>query len=116
MDWTTLVLIGGFCIIAAAFTFGFVYVLPRARTAQPGSVDEERCNGLRELCLAVVIGGVVLMSVGTIANDVRFAPAPSNPAIFLGVGAFFVWQFGFWVGRVSLRLRQSMAGIANSAQ
>ncbi|HET8921078.1 MAG TPA: hypothetical protein VFN27_15550 [Xanthobacteraceae bacterium] len=114
MDWTVFVMIGGVCVSAAAFAFGLIYVLPRARTARRGSADEERCNGLRELCLAVVIGGVVLISVGTIANDVRFAPAPVNPVIFLGVGAFFVWQCGFWLGRVSLRLRPSVADVANS--
>lgn len=114
MDWAVFVTIGGVCISAAAFAFGLIYVLPRARMARPGSPDEQRCNGLRELCLAVVISGVVLSSVGTIANGVRFAPAPVNPAILLGAAAFFVWQCGFWLGRASLRLRRSMTDVANS--
>jgi hypothetical protein len=114
MDWTGFVTIGGVCISVAAFAFGLIYVLPRARTARRGSADEERCNGLRELCIAVVIGGVALNSVGTIANGVRFASAPVNPAILLGAGAFFVWQCGFWLGRASLRLRPSVTDVANS--
>jgi hypothetical protein len=100
-------MIAGVCICAAAFAFGFFYVLPQARTAQRGSAEEQRCNGLRELCLAATFGGVVLILIGTIANGVRFAPAPVSPAMFLGPAAFFVWQFGFWAGRVSLRRQQS---------
>jgi hypothetical protein len=103
MHWADFALIGGICIIAATFAFVLIYVLPRARAARRGSADEERCNGLRELCVAVIMGGGVLISVGTIINDVRFAPAPVNPAIFLGGAAIFVWQCGFWLGRLIVR-------------
>lgn len=113
MDWTILVMIGGICLSVAAFSFGLIYVLPRARTAQRGSADEQRCNGLRALCLALIMAGVVLDLISTIANDVRFAPAPVNPAVFLGVGAFFVWQCGFWLGRARLRLPQSVTDVVN---
>lgn len=114
MDWTTFVMFGGVCLSAVTFAFGWIYVLPRSRVALRGSADEQRCNGLRELCVAAGLGGFVLFLVGTIANDVRFAPAPVNPAILLGPGAFFVFQCGFWLGRASLRLGRSATDVANS--
>jgi hypothetical protein len=90
MVWSLVVTIVGVCIGAAAFAFGLIYVRPRARRARQGSADEERWNGLRELCLAVCVGGCALIFVSALANEVRFAPAPVNPALPLCSAAFFV--------------------------
>lgn len=117
MDWTTFVMFGGVCLSAVTFAFGWIYVLPRSRVALRGSADEQRCNGMRELCVAAGLGGFVLFLVGTIANDVRFAPAPVNPAILLGPGAFlFSSAVSGWVAQACgwgdrlLMLRTRTAG------
>jgi hypothetical protein len=97
VDWTDFAMIGGLCTIIAGFAFFFVYILPRAGRTRPGSADEERFNGLRDLCAAAVLAGCVLASVATFANSTR------HPALSLAGGAMWVWSCGFFVGRASLR-------------
>lgn len=105
VDWTFVVLIAGLCINVAALAFGYVYILPRARTARPWSAESELFNGLREICAAAVAGGLVLICIAfiEIVHHTRFATNPIFPVLFLGSGAISVWRCGFHVGRVSLR-------------
>jgi hypothetical protein len=105
-DWSLVIFIGGMSVMLAALTFGFVYALPQARAARPGSVEDERFNGLRELCLAAVFGGAMLGSVPTIMNDVQFGAKAVSPALSLSAAAIWVLLFGFWLGRASLHLRR----------
>jgi hypothetical protein len=102
VDWTDFVMIGGLCTIIAAFAFFFVYIVPRVGATRSGSPDDERFDGLRDLCAAAVLTGCVLVSVATFANSTH------HPALSLVGIAMWVWCSGFFVGRASLRWRRRM--------
>lgn len=105
-DWNDLALFGAVGVMLATLTFGFVYVLPRARAAPPESAERERCDGLRESCLATVAAAFALGMVSTVANTLQFDTHSKNLMLSLPLVALMVWQSGFWLGRASLHLRR----------
>jgi hypothetical protein len=99
MDWPFFVMAAGFCVSVTALTF---FLFGRRRQA-PLSAPKARSEGVRELCAAACWGGLVIVQVGMLANDLRFGASSQNLALALPGYAFFALACGFYLGRLSLR-------------
>jgi len=102
VDWTDFVMIGGLCTIIAAFAFFFVYIVPRVGATRSGSPDDERFDGLRDLCAAFSSPSRHLRIVRTIQRSPSLASLCGFGAVVsLSVAPAYVGGDG-WITKISL--------------